>query len=219
VLEIALRAQLVLLMRWAAWVLVVVTLLGAAPTSAAPHKGTPSARVPTTDPKREKLARGEFEKAERAFNLGRFQEALTGYRAAYDALPLPPFLFNIAQCYRNIGDREQAIFFYQRYLSLEPDAPNRSVVEGLVADQRRLLDSERVEPAAVSPRPVDLAARPEAPPAVAFEQAPPKKTSHISPRWWLAGVLGVALLGGVTVLVMRGGGSPPNGALGSIDAR
>ena len=208
-------------MRRAAWVMAVVTLLGATPSWswAAPRKGTPSARVPTKDPKREKLARGEFEKAERAFNLGRFPEALTGYRAAYDALPLPAFLFNIAQCYRNIGDREQAIFFYQRYLSLEPEAPNRSVVEALVADQRRLLESERVQPAATEPKPVDLAARPEAPTIAALAEPPPKKASRISPRWWLAGLLGAALIGGVTVIVMRGGGSPPNGALGSIDAR
>jgi hypothetical protein len=212
-----LRQQLVLVMTWLRRVVVAVVLVSAIPSWAAPRKGTPSAKVPTKDPKKEKQARGEFEKAERAFNLGRFQEALTGYRAAYDALPLPPFLFNIAQCYRNLGDGEQAIFFYQRYLSLDPEAPNRSVVEELVAEQRRLLDAKQAEAAAAS-KTVDLTPRPEPVPSVMLVQPTPKKTT-ISPKVWLAGVLGAALLGGVAILVLRGGGSPPSGALGSIDAR
>jgi tetratricopeptide (TPR) repeat protein len=204
-------------MTWLRWVMALVLLCGMpATTSAAPRKGTPSAKAPAKDPKKEKQARGEFEKAERAFNLGRFQEALTGYRAAYDSLPLPAFLFNIAQCYRNLGDGEQAIFFYQRYLSLEPDAPNRNVVEELVVEQRRQLEAKQAEAAAA--KPVDLTPQPEPIPSVMLVQPAPK-TTHISPKWWLAGVLGVALLGGVAILVLRGGGSPPSGALGHIDAR
>jgi tetratricopeptide (TPR) repeat protein len=216
-----LHQQLVLVMGTLARRLGTVALLAAlaSPAAAAPRRAIPAARAPAHDARREKLARGHFERAEKAFNLGHFDEALTGYRAAYEALPLPAFLFNIAQCHRNLGEREQAIFFYQRYLSLEPNAPNRTVVEELIADQQRLLAAQN-QPPPVEDKPVDLNARPPIPSVMRVEEMPPaKKESRISPKWWMAGVLGAAVLGGVTVLIIRSGGSLPNGALGSIDAR
>src|SRR5205814_413179 len=114
----------------------------------------------TTDQKQEKVARAHFDKAEKAFNLGHFDAALASYQAAYEALPLPAFLFNIAQCHRNLRNREQAVFFYQRYLSLAPEAPNRHVVEELIAEQKRLLEYE--QPTEPEDKHVDLTARPEA---------------------------------------------------------
>ena len=53
-----------------------------------------------------------FEQAEAKFNVGRFEEAVVDYQAAYDVEPLPAFLFNIGQCYRNLGNYERAQFFY-----------------------------------------------------------------------------------------------------------
>jgi tetratricopeptide (TPR) repeat protein len=35
-------------------------------------------------------------------------------------LRLPAFLFNIGQCHRKLGQHEQAIFFYSRYLKANP---------------------------------------------------------------------------------------------------
>src|SRR5436190_11920126 len=65
-----------------------------------------------------RAARAHFQRAEKAFNLGKFDEALKGYEAAYEAKPLSGLLFNIAQCHRNLANPERAIFFYQRYLAL-----------------------------------------------------------------------------------------------------
>jgi tetratricopeptide (TPR) repeat protein len=195
--------------------LVVASVLLAAGVEAAPKK--PPA---PHDQKQEKAARAHFERAEKAFNLGKFDEALTGYQEAYEALPLPAFLFNIAQCHRNLRNREQAVFFYQRYLSLAPDAPNRPVVEELIAEQKRQLETQPTpEP---EDKPVNLQARPEAPPsAVAKLDAPadqPKSRWEKS-RWWLVGALGAVLIGGVALLAVRSGGSPPQGSLGAIDTR
>src|SRR6478609_110404 len=72
----------------------------------------------------EQEARRLFAKAELSFIVGKFAEALTDYQAAYEAKPLTGFLFNIAQCYRNMGDYERARFFFRRYLSLEPRSSN-----------------------------------------------------------------------------------------------
>jgi tetratricopeptide (TPR) repeat protein len=213
----------------------------AAPAVAAPRRATPVRGPSAHDARQEKIARGHFDKAEKAFNLGRFDEALAGYQAAYEALPLPAFVFNIAQCHRNLGNDEQAVFFYQRFLSLQPDAPNRPVVEELIAEQTRHLDERKAAEAAQlaaetpliprteeEPAPgekrTDLGARPiPDSPAIAQRTAerpaPPPPRKRSSQKWWLFGVLGAAVLGGVALLVLRNGGKMPTGQLGSIDTR
>jgi len=82
--------------------------------------------------------RALFEQAEAKFNVGRFDEALVDYQAAYDAEPLPAFLFNIGQCHRNLGNYERAQFFFRRYTVLEPNSPNRPAAERLIAEMDRL---------------------------------------------------------------------------------
>jgi len=46
--------------------------------------------------------------------------ALVDYQAAYDAEPLPAFLFNIGQCHKNLAHYEKAIFFFGRDGKLAP---------------------------------------------------------------------------------------------------
>ena len=86
----------------------------------------------------ERPGRVLFEQAEAKFNTGRFDEALVDYQAAYDAEPLPAFLFNIGQCYRNMGNYERAQFFFRRYAALDPRSPNRPAAERLIAEMERL---------------------------------------------------------------------------------
>ena len=87
-----------------------------------------------------------FEQAEAKFNVGRFDEALVDYQAAYDAEPLPAFLFNIGQCYRNMGNYERAQFFFRRYTALDPRSPNRPAAERLIAEMDKLATERAVEP-------------------------------------------------------------------------
>src|SRR5579872_4509216 len=96
----------------------------------------------------EAQAREHFRAAEIDFNLGKFTEALASYQAAYQAKPLPAFMFNIAQCYRNMGKYERARFFYRRYLTLEPKSPNRRVVTDLIAEVTRLMKNPPPTPSA-----------------------------------------------------------------------
>src|SRR3954447_17257338 len=96
----------------------------------------------------DKEARALFQRAEMSFNLGKFPEALNDYQAAYQAKPLSGFLFNIAQCYRNMGNYERARFFYRRYLALEPHTSNRRLVDDLIAEMTRLMEKQPAEQAA-----------------------------------------------------------------------
>ena len=95
--------------------------------------------------------------AETKFNLGRFEEAAVDYQAAYEAEPLPAFLFNIGQCHRNLGNYERAQFYFRRYLELDPRSPNRSDAEHLIAEMDRLADERRM----ASPPPPSLPALPD----------------------------------------------------------
>jgi len=90
-----------------------------------------------------KLAKKHYDKGEKLFALGRFDTALDEYQKAFDSKPVPAFLFNIGQCYRNLGDFESAVFSFKKYLKLEPDAPNRDKVEKLIDD----LEAKQVDPA------------------------------------------------------------------------
>ena len=89
-------------------------------------------RVAHADDPATRAARRHFERGEKLFALGKFDEALEEYQKAFDAKPLPGFLYNIGQCYRNLGDYDQAIFSFKKYLKLEPDAPNKDAVEQLI---------------------------------------------------------------------------------------
>src|SRR5215475_7649338 len=95
----------------------------------------------------EQAARKHFEHAEKLYALGKFQDALVEYEAAYEAKPLPGFLFNIGQCYRNLGNYRQAVFSFKKYLDEKPDARNRDAVESLIADlEKKSAEQEKRKP-------------------------------------------------------------------------
>src|SRR4051812_33500347 len=70
-------------------------------------------------PEAQRPARVLFERAEVKFSVGKFAEAALDYQQAYESEPLPGLLFNIGQCYRNMGEYERAAFMYRRYVVLE----------------------------------------------------------------------------------------------------
>jgi len=104
-------------------------------------------------------AREHFERAERNYATGNWETALAEYTAAYDAAPMPEFLFNMAQCHRELGHPTDALELYQRFLTEKPDAPNRATVEGLIDEMRREIAAAQPTPPAAAP------ADTEAPPA------------------------------------------------------
>ena len=72
-------------------------------------------------------AKALFLKAEIHYRLEEFQKALALYRSAYKLADRPHLLFNVAQCHRQLGKRQQgahklknlehAVFYYRLYLS------------------------------------------------------------------------------------------------------
>jgi tetratricopeptide (TPR) repeat protein len=110
--------------RWCAVALGVLLSLAALPVVAAEVSEEAKAQ-----------AREKFTQGNAAYERGEFRQALVAFDAAYKLAPLPGFLFNVAQCHRQLGAYERAAFFYRRYLSLSEKEPaNAAMVQELIAD-------------------------------------------------------------------------------------
>jgi len=104
-----------------------------APPPAAPLQPRPRAEPMNLMAK----AKAHYQRATAFYNLERYREALLEYENAYLAVADPPFLFNIAQCHRKVGNQEEALKFYRNYLRVAPEAPNHAEVERWVAELAR----------------------------------------------------------------------------------
>src|SRR5580765_3342954 len=63
------------------------------------------------------------------YDLGRYDEAIKEFEAAYELKNDPAFLYNLAQSYRQAGNHEQALHFYKTYLRYLPKGANRTDIE------------------------------------------------------------------------------------------
>jgi tetratricopeptide (TPR) repeat protein len=152
-----------------------------------------------------RAAKRHNERAEKLFALGKFSEALGEYQEAYDAKPLPGLLFNIGQCYRNLGEYDQAIFSFQKYLKLKPDAENREQVEEYITDLEREKDKDNSAK-------LDLIAKQkrDEPPA------PKQESTPVYKKWWFWTAVGVvAVGGGVGIYAATRSDGPPTTDLGN----
>jgi tetratricopeptide (TPR) repeat protein len=178
-----------------------------------------------------KAARAHFQKGEAAFASGQLEEALASYQAAFQAKPLPGFLFNVAQCHRKLGHHQQALAFYRRYLALDPETRNRATVEGLIAEEESRLSlappvlappgpAAAASPTVLAPPPAVLT--PPAPSVMVTAPAPAPEpvAAHSRRRWWLWAAVGAAVVGGtVAAVALAGGQHGPTAGLGVIDWR
>ena len=151
-----------------------------------------SVRVAHADDPGMRAAKRHYERGQKLFALQKFEEALDQFQKAFDANPIPDFLFNIGQCHRNLGDYEAAIFSFKRYLKLDPETANREKVEELIAQ----LEEKQ---AAKDARRLKLRPDEEKPP-------PPPPDSPFYKKWWFWTAVGVVAAGALAtgaILVAR----------------
>lgn len=127
-----------------------------------------------------------FTEATKRYNLGQFDRALPLYTRAYEVRPDPAFLFNIAQCDRQLGKWSDAAREYRAYLREAPDAPHRDEIERHIADMDKAAAEER---AAKSPTGVQAPATPA--PATAPTEGRASRTGV---------VVGIGVAAGVVVI-------------------
>jgi tetratricopeptide (TPR) repeat protein len=179
----------------------------------------------------------ERAKAREAFRLGRqhyalreYKEALTAFQDAYRHYEDPSFLFNIAQCERQLDHRAEAIRAYRMYLVNASDAGNREEVRQIIAKLEHDLEAEHAAQAAKAPPQPPLTPTsappptPTPPPAttttaptsgpVLVETTPPARADKPAyKKWWVWTLVGVAVAGGaaagLAVGLTRNNGSSP----------
>lgn len=112
-----------------------------------------------------------YDRATRAYDLGKYPEAVDEYQKVYEIDGDPVMLYNIAQAYRLNDQPQDAIHFYRRYLQRAPDARNRDDVERKIATQEKVIEDKRKAAAAVQPPP----------PVTPVVKTPPKPVEPAKP--------------------------------------
>ncbi len=92
--------------------------------------------------KNKEKARAHYEAGEKYYQKAEFRKALDEYLKVLDYIEtdsIPDMYFNIAQCHRQLGEVEKALFYYRLFMSKSPTSPLRPEVEKHIA----ALEAER----------------------------------------------------------------------------
>ena len=104
-----------------------------------------SSAIATADDKGS--AKHLYEVGMKHYNLTEWSEALASFREAYRLSPDPAFLYNIAQCHRQLHDPDQAKLFYMAYRRNETNIPPKLAEEldHLIAECDRAIAERRAQ--------------------------------------------------------------------------
>jgi tetratricopeptide (TPR) repeat protein len=69
-----------------------------------------------------------------AYKNAKYPEAIKELKKAYLLKRLPALLLNIGATYRKMGDIDNAVYYYKKYLTEAPDAKDRGDVEKTLAE-------------------------------------------------------------------------------------
>jgi tetratricopeptide (TPR) repeat protein len=125
------------------------------------------------------LAKEAFSRGQTAFDAGRYEEARTAFHDSLEAFPHFRTLFNIALCDEKLGNVQEAIEMYQRYVDWPADVPNREEVAAKLAALKATLPPEPEPPV---PPPVD-GGEPQPPVAKPSGPAPERGPDLRVPGW------------------------------------
>jgi tetratricopeptide (TPR) repeat protein len=186
-------------------------------------------------------ARAAYEEGKKHYALNDFAAALEAFKRAYWHSEQPVFLFNIAQCHRQLGNLPEAAKFYRSYLRQAPTAANRGEVEKTVARIEATLAQQQatvsapphttVPPPSSSAKALDPTAKAPAaaptatttaaqgqPAALAVTAPPPRPERRRTRPWvWALVGLGAAAVVGVSVGVGVAYGRPTQSTFTPIE--
>jgi hypothetical protein len=116
-----------------------------------------------------------FEMGRRAYEDGRYAEALDAFQRVFVLTGHPAMLINIANAHARLGEPRRAAASLEQYLALVPDAPDRLVLEDRIsalygqADSAPLVEAPSPAPQPAEPSPPSAARAPAAAPAPAVD--------------------------------------------------
>lgn len=100
------------------------------------------AKTPTPEEK----AFASFSAAEIYYKAAEYQKALEGYQEAFRLSQEPDLHFNIAQCYRHLGKKEEAIASYKAFLQTATDAESIKKAEAWITELEASSAAPKDEP-------------------------------------------------------------------------
>src|SRR4029077_10860905 len=89
-------------------------------------------------PDNKTAAKEHYARGTSYYDLGKYDDAIKEFEAAYQLKNDPAFLFNLAQSYRMAGNHERAATYYKTYLRYVPKAPNRADIEEKIKTEEQL---------------------------------------------------------------------------------
>jgi iron complex outermembrane receptor protein len=132
-------------------------------------------------------AKQHYETGMAHFQLEEWDKAIEEWQAGFRIKPVAQFLYNIAQAYRLSKRPEKALSFYQKYLHMDPKAPNRAEVDRHIASLTKLvaeqgksasqpptgtIEAETGKGHEPAPKPAETSPPPATPPPVAVTPPP-----------------------------------------------
>jgi tetratricopeptide (TPR) repeat protein len=116
-----------------------------------------------------------YDRATRAYDVGKYAEAIDYYQKAYEIGGDPPMLYNIAQSYRLNDQPADAVRFYRRYLQRASNPRNKEDVERKIAELEKVVEERRKAQEKVAPAPAPT------PPPTTTPVAPPPAAPPVQP--------------------------------------
>jgi Tetratricopeptide repeat len=171
------------------------------------------AQLSALSPQQKQDIHVHYQQATRAYDLGKYQEAVDEYQKVYEIDGDPVMLYNIAQAYRLNDQPQESIHFYRRYLQRSPEARNKDDVERKITAMEKLIEERRKAAAAVvppPPKPVVVERKPDQPPPppvvttpVVVVQPPPRPPEPPSATRRVIGwsMVGVGVASGVVAVI------------------
>jgi tetratricopeptide (TPR) repeat protein len=166
-------------------------------------------------------ARAHFDRGRTFFEVDEYRKAIGEFKAAHIEKPDPAFLYNIAECYRRLGEVPEALQFYRRYLATAPaDDKTRPVVEQRIAELKTVADEPKTTPTETGNLALDApGATPGEPPAVLVDKPaavpPPAESPFYTQPWFLVTVGVVAAASVVGIWALSRAPGPPATPLGN----
>jgi tetratricopeptide (TPR) repeat protein len=151
----------------------------------------------------------------RLYNLGEYAQALENFKTAYRRKDDAAFLFNIAQCQRQLADYEAAGKSYRAFVRESKDLPvaTRDEVQRLIVEMDKAVREGRSHQPPIGTRPPEMAQQEGK--AAAADPAPPvplapAPTTVVAaappPTPWYRDAAGWSLLAGGVAIGATGGG-------------
>jgi tetratricopeptide (TPR) repeat protein len=87
-------------------------------------------------------ARDAFSQGQELYRAGDYAAALAAFQSAEAARASPAAEYNIGRCHERLGQLDEAVNAYERYLTEAPDAPDHDALAEHVAELRRQIPAD-----------------------------------------------------------------------------